>query len=104
MKAAPRGQRRQRKPEAASPATARSAGRSLLSRPAQRPIPAVDLGTLTLWILFRAMVGGGGGGGGPRAGGGGGVGKGRGGLRPPRRSRVGRRRWGVRERGSGKTG
>lgn len=47
--------------EAASPAeaTAGSAGRSLLSWPAWRPEPTVDLRPLTLWILFRAIVGGG---------------------------------------------
>lgn len=47
--------------EAASPAeaTAGSAGLSLLSWPAQRPEPTTDLGPLTLWILFRAIVGGG---------------------------------------------
>lgn len=47
--------------EAASPAeaTAGSAGLSLLSWPAQRPEPTTDLRPLTLWILFRAIVGGG---------------------------------------------
>lgn len=102
MKAAPWGRRRQKEPDAASPveATAGSAGRSLLSGPAQRPIPTANAWPPTLWILFRAMVGNGGDG--PRGGDGdgGGTGKGRGGLRPPWRSRVDRRRPGAPERGS----
>lgn len=93
MKAAPWGRRRQKEPDAASPveATAGSAGRSLFSGPAQGPIPTVNLWPLTLWILFRAMVGNGGGW--PRGGDGdgGGTGKGLRGLRPPERSRVDRR-------------
>lgn len=40
-------------------ATAGSAGRSLLSCPAQGPEPSVDPRPLTLWILFKAIVGGG---------------------------------------------
>lgn len=95
MKAAPWGQRRQREPDAASPveATARSAGHG-------GPIPTAIPRPLTLWILFRAMVGNGGDG--PRGGDGdgGGTGKGRGGLRSPERSRVDRRRAGAPERGS----
>lgn len=47
--------------EAASPAeaTARSAGRSLLSWLARRPKPTADPRPLTLWILFRAIAEGG---------------------------------------------
>lgn len=81
VKAAPWGRRRQREANAASPAEATegSAGRSLLSGLSQRPIPTATPRPLTLWILFRAMVGNGGDG--PRGGDGdgGGTGKGRGG-------------------------
>lgn len=102
MKAAPWGRRRQKEPDAASlvEATAGSAGRSLFRGPAQRPIPTANPWSLTLWILFRAMVGNGGDGPRDGDGDGGGTGKGRGGLRPPWRSRVDRRRRGAPERGS----
>lgn len=63
--------------------------------PPSGPCPPQTPWPLTLWILFRAMVGNGGDG--PRGGNGdgGGTGKGRGGLRPPERSRVDRRRPGA---------
>lgn len=62
LKAARRGLQQQLGPrKAAGPAkaTAGSAGRSLLSWLAQRPETTTDLRLLTLWILFRAIVGGG---------------------------------------------